>query len=139
MASHLPPADQWDKRTGVRPVDEFKVSCTWNPINDEWAQVHSYIDLHDGTYDLMKPVQMRRVQMGKPVPPELVCVAWMKKAVSAGGVPVLGLYEQNPGHMTHEDGSWLGRWWVTVGSRLSVAVVRLDGNLAGQARLVSVE
>lgn len=139
MASHLPPADPWDKQTGIHLVDEFQVSCVWTPINDDWAEVHVTIDLHDGTYDLIKPAQMKRVQQGKTVLPELICLAWTKRAVSSGGVTVLGLYEQNPGHKEHSDGSILFRWWAQVGTRMSLAIVQLGGDLAGTARLVPVE
>lgn len=135
----LPPADPWDRQQGIHPVDEFQVACTWIPVNDDWAEVNATIVLHDGEYNLANPVQMRRVQRGKTVLPELLCLAWVKKMVGAGGVPVLGLHEDNPGHASLNNGTWMGRWWVTVGSRLSVAVVRLDGNLQGQVRLTLVE
>lgn len=140
----LPPADPWDKRTGLKQVTDFMVDCTWIPVNEDWATVRSLITLHDGVFALAKDAEVLRVyqdlQSGRAESPELSALAWTKRALSSGGVPVLGMYERNPGHMLHgKDGAQHFRWHATVGSRLSVAIVRLDGDLSGQVRLVPVE
>lgn len=144
MNPALPPADPWDKRTGVKPVTDFIVDCSFIPVNDDWATLTPTITLHDGVYALSKPVEVFRVRSGfadNPVEsPVLVALAWTKKMLASGGVPVLGLHERNPGHMLEgKDGACHMRWHAVVASRLSVAVVRLGGDLAGQARLVLVE
>lgn len=145
MATRLPPADSWDTQTGVHPVTDFQVECTWIPINVDWALVRPIIRLHDGIYSLAKDAEVLRVyrdtRSGKVESPELSAFAWTKKVLGSGGVSVLAMYEQNPGHITEPgtDGGLVFRWHARVGSRLSVAVVRLDGNLAGQARLTPVE
>lgn len=137
----LPDADPWDKRTGVGIVATFEVTCVWTPVNDGWATVSTTIELHDGSYRLSKDAEIARVAKarGGTEYPEILANAWTKKMLGAGGAHVLGLYEANPGHITHEDGSILFRWFAQIGSRLSVAVVRLDGNLEGMARIVPVE
>lgn len=134
----LPAADPWDRQQGIKAVAEFQVECLFTPLGREWAWVRPTIQLDDGVYDLLKPAQIKTFPAA-PASRDLLCVAWMKRAITAGGVALLNLAEQNPGHITHADGSWTGRWWATVGSRLTVAVVRLDGNLKGQARVVPVE
>lgn len=135
----LPHADPWDTRRGIMPVIEFEVVATWTPINDGWAQVTAGIHLHDGYYDLAAPAQMLRHQSGVLANPELFTTAWVKKMLGSAGATVMGLYEQNPGHITHQDGSYQFRWIAGIGSKLTVAVVRLSGNLEGTARLVPVE
>lgn len=141
---NLPPADPWDKRTGVKPVTDFMVDCSWIPVNEDWALVRPTIELHDGVYSLCKDAEVYRVRRdvnGRQVEsPVLLAIAWTKKALGSGGVPVLGLHERNPGHMLEgKDGACHMRWHAVVASRLSVAVVRLGGDLTGQARLVPVE
>lgn len=140
----LPPADAWDKQTGVQPITDFIVDCTWIPVNEDWAIVRPTITLHDGVFTLCKEAEVFRVRRsvgGRQVESqELSALAWTKRALSSGGVNVLGLHERNPGHMTDgKRGSHLFRWHASVVGRLSVAVVRLDGNLKGQVRLVPVE
>lgn len=141
----LQPADPWDTQTGVQPVGDFSVDCVWVPVNDDWALVRTYINLYDGSYTLLKDAEVKRVYRdlkGERVEGiELVALAWTKKAISNGGARVLGMYERSPGHILvgGNDGAQRFRWYAQVGSRLSVAVVRLDGNLSGHARLVPVE
>lgn len=141
----LPDADSWDRQTGVNAVAEFEVDCSWTPINEDWALVRAMITLYDGVYTLSKDVEVKRVYRhvsGQRVEsPELSALAWTKTALGGGGVPVLSMYERNPGHMQEPgvDGPRRFRWIAEVGSRLSVAVVRLDGNLSGMARLTLVE
>ena len=140
----LPQADPWDRRTGAQHLMDVSVDCFWEPVNEEWASVNAYINLHDGRYALSKPAEVFRVRRtvnGKPVEsPEMSAIAWTKKMLGSGGVPVLGLHERTPGHIHISSiNSWNFRWWAGVASRLSVAVVRLGGDLEGQARLTLVE
>lgn len=142
---HLPPADPWDQRTGAHHITDFEVDCTWIHVNESWALVRPTIKLHDGVYSLAKDAEVYRVRSsrgGNSVEsPEMSAIAWTKKALSSGGVPVTGLHERNPGHLLEPgtDGRVTFRWWAGVASRYSVAIVRLDGNLQGQARLTLVE
>lgn len=139
----LPPADPWDKRTGIQPVADFEVDCDWIPVNDEYALVRPSIRLHDDIYSLCKDAEVLIPK--REANPAMVALhlalAWTKRAVGSGGVPVLNMAERNPGHIMEPgtDGRLLFRWYAQVGSRLSVAVVRLDGSLQGQARLTLVE
>lgn len=140
----LQAADPWDGRTGHRPVTDFMVDCTWIPVNEDWALLSPTITLHDGVFKLCKDAEVFRVRRdvgGRQVEsPLLSATAWTKRALGSGGVKVLALHERNPGHMTDgKRGSHHFRWYASVASRLSVAVVRLDGSLEGQARLAPVE
>lgn len=139
----LPPADPWDRQTGIKPVASFKVDCVWTPLDEDWAYVSVLIRLHNGTFALLKDAEIKRVyremRTGRVESPELTALAWSKKAVSSGGVPVLSVNERDPGHNRNPNGSALFRWQVEVGSRLSVAIIKLDGDLEGQVRLVRVD
>lgn len=137
----LQEADPWDKRTGISLAATFEVTCLWTPVNDGWATVSTGIELHDGSYRLSKDAEIARVAVARGITehPEIFAIAWTKKVLSNGGAHVLGLYEANPGHITYEDGSVLFKWFAQIGSRLSLAVVRLSGELEGQARVVPVE
>ena len=139
----LPPADPWDRRIGVQSVADFKVDCDWIPVNENWAIVRPTITLHDDIYSLCKDAEVfiPKQQVDPAIVALNLSLAWTKRAVGSGGVPVTGMYERNPGHLMEPaaDGRLTFRWWARVGSRLSVAVVRMDGNLAGQVRLVLVE
>ena len=140
----LPPADSWDSRTGVMPVAEFLVECSWTPLNKDWALVQPMIRLDGELYALAKPVDIRRIRVERPngefaESPELIALAWAKQSLGSGGVSVLAMAEANPGHAGNGGGEYRFRWMATVGSRLSVALVKLTGNLDGMARIVPVE
>lgn len=139
----LPPADPWDRQRGISTIETFEVSCSWVPVNEDWVEVHAQIVLWDGVYSLARPAQIRRVyrelrsgrqEMGA----ELLASAWTKKMLTSSGADLTGLYEQNPGHVSYEDGNIDFRWYASMGARLSLAVIRLDGNLQGIARVVPV-
>lgn len=139
---NLPPADPWDKRTGVKTITDFEVHCHWTPIDNEWALVQPYVKVRDEVLSLAKDAEVFRVHRqvhGVSVEsPELSALSWTESAVARGGLVVHGLYERDPGHVDYGGGTYLFRWWARVGSRLSVAVVRLDGDMSGVVRLVPV-
>lgn len=143
-ASPLPPADPWDKRTGIQPVAEFPVDCTWDPVNEDWASVTVQAKLDGEWLDIIKPALVRRVYRtvaGQPVEqPALTALAWAKRAVASGGVAVLNVAPISAAQQPCDAGpGWQFRWNVQVGSRLSVAMVVLGGDLDGIVRLVPVE
>lgn len=142
----LPPADPWDRQTGVHPVAEFEIQCTWRNLNEEWATVQPFINLEGELYPLTQQADIRRVfrqlRNERVEASELTALAWSKRALGGGGVVVLEFAEANPGHILsgQANGHTVYRWMATVGSRLSVALVKLHGgSIEGQARLVPVE
>ncbi len=142
----LPQADPWDRQTGLQPVAEFEVQCTWINLDKDWATIQPFINLDGELYPLSQQVDVRRIYRelrGQQVEgAELVALAWTKKALGSGGVAVLECAEANPGHIIPDwsDKRATYRWMATIGSRLSVALVKLHGgSIEGHARLVPVE
>lgn len=136
----LPKADPWDRQTGLRYIS-FTVECNWIPLTSDWALLQPTILLDDKAYFLSKDVEVARVysenSTGKVEAPWLTAAAWMKKALRSGGVTSLGLLDGE--FREHKNGKVSFKWTARVGSKLSVAVVKLDGNLTGHVRLVPVE
>lgn len=142
----LPQADPWDQRTGIQPVAEFEVQCKWTNLDKDWATIQPFINLDGELYPLSQQVDVRRIYRelrGQQVEgSELIALAWTKKALGSGGVVVLECAEANPGHIGVDIArdKVVYRWMTTVGSRLSVALVKLHGgSIEGHARLVPVE
>lgn len=142
----LPQADPWDRQTGLQPVAEFEVQCTWINLDKDWATIQPFINLDGELYPLSQQVDVRRIYRelrGQQVEgSELIALAWTKKALGSGGVAVLECAEANPGHIGVDlaRDKAVYRWMATVGSRLSVALVKLHGgSIEGHARLVPVE
>lgn len=125
------------RQDGVVPVCQVRVVGSWVVTDPDWAEVYLYARLSgDEEWMTLVPrgypiIVARRFSGadGKREQPVLTVVSALRRALSSGGVTVLGLNgcEEHP-HVG--SGSTEFHFWAVLGSRLTVAVERQqDGSV----------